>query len=65
MNEMNQLSRFRDDVPLGVTPRAEQLFRSALDNEISAEGAWRRGHRPGSSAEGWPGCAPPGPAGAT
>ena len=36
MNEMNQLSRFRDDVPLGVTPRAEQLFRSALDNEISA-----------------------------
>lgn len=37
MNEMNQLSRFRDDVPLGVTPRAEQMFRTALDNEISAE----------------------------
>ena len=37
MNEMNQLSRFWDDVPLGVTPRAEQLFRTALDNEISAE----------------------------
>ncbi len=36
MNEMNQLSRFRDDVPLGVTPRAEQMFRTALDNEISA-----------------------------
>ena len=35
MNEMNQLSRFRDDVPLGVTPRAEQMFRTALDNEIS------------------------------
>ncbi len=62
MNEMNQLSRFRDDVPFGVTPRAEQMFRTALDNEISASGARRcRGHRPGSSAEGWPGCAPPGP----
>jgi hypothetical protein len=36
MNEMNQLSRFRDDVPLGVTPRAEQMFRTALDSEISA-----------------------------
>ena len=38
MNEMNQLSRFRDDVPLGVTPRAEQMFRTALDSEISAAG---------------------------
>lgn len=37
MNEMEQLSRFRDGVPLGVTPRAEQMFRTALDNEISAE----------------------------
>ena len=37
MNEMNQLSRFLDDVPLGVTPRAEQMFRTGLDNEISAE----------------------------
>jgi len=37
MNEMEQLSRFRDGVPSGVTPRAEQMFRTALDNEISAE----------------------------
>ena len=36
MNEMEQLSRFRDGVPSGVTPRAEQMFRTALDNEISA-----------------------------
>jgi hypothetical protein len=36
MNEMEQLSRFRDSVPLGVTPRAEQMFRTALDNETSA-----------------------------
>ena len=38
MNEMNQLSRLRDEVPVGATPRAEQLFRTALDNEISAGG---------------------------
>jgi hypothetical protein len=38
MNEMNQLSRFLDDVPVGVTPRAEQLFRTALDHEMSPEG---------------------------
>jgi hypothetical protein len=37
MNEMEQLSRFRDGVPLGVTPRAEQLFRTALDSEVSAD----------------------------
>jgi hypothetical protein len=37
MNEMEQLSRFRDGVPSGVTPRAEQMFRTALDNEISAD----------------------------
>jgi hypothetical protein len=30
MNEMDQLTRFRDTVPLEVTPRAEQLFRTAL-----------------------------------
>jgi hypothetical protein len=30
MNEIDQLTRFRDTVPLGVTPRAEQLFRTAL-----------------------------------
>jgi hypothetical protein len=36
MNEMDQLTRFRDTVPLGVTPRAERLFRAAL----------REGHYP-------------------
>jgi len=30
MNEMDQLTRFRDTAPLGVTPRTEQLFRAAL-----------------------------------
>jgi hypothetical protein len=38
MNEMDQLSRFRDDVPLGVTPRAEQMFRTGLEHEISPGG---------------------------
>ena len=38
MNEMDQLSRFGDDVPLGVTPRAVQMFRTALDNELSPGG---------------------------
>jgi hypothetical protein len=33
MNEIDQLTRFRDTVPLGVTPRAEQLFRAALREE--------------------------------
>ena len=33
MNEIDQLTRFRDTVPLGVTPRAEQLFRTALREE--------------------------------
>jgi hypothetical protein len=33
MNEMDQLTRFRDTVPPGVTPRAEQLFRAALREE--------------------------------
>jgi hypothetical protein len=30
MNEMDLLSRMRDEVPLGVSPRAEHLFRTAL-----------------------------------
>jgi hypothetical protein len=30
MNEMDLLSRLRDEVPLGVSPRAEHLFRTAL-----------------------------------
>jgi hypothetical protein len=33
MNEIDQLTRFRDAVPLGVTPRAEQLFRAGLQDE--------------------------------
>jgi hypothetical protein len=33
MNEMDQLSRFRDTAPFGVSPRAEQLFRAALREE--------------------------------
>jgi hypothetical protein len=39
MNEMDQLTRFRDTVPLGVTPRAEQLFRAALREEHYSERA--------------------------
>ena len=31
MNEIEQLSRFRDGVPSGVTPRAEQMFRLVHD----------------------------------
>jgi hypothetical protein len=30
MNEMDHLTRFRDAVPPGVSPRAEQLFRAGL-----------------------------------
>jgi hypothetical protein len=37
MNEMEQLTRFRDEVPPGVTPRAEQMFRAALSEELSSE----------------------------
>jgi hypothetical protein len=37
MKEINQLTRFRDQVPLAVTPRAEQMFRIALEEEISSE----------------------------
>jgi hypothetical protein len=33
MNEIDELTRFRDTVPLGFTPRAEQLFRAALREE--------------------------------
>src|ERR1700758_4493360 len=39
MNEMDQLTRFRDTVPLGVTPRAEQLFRAALREDHYSERA--------------------------
>jgi hypothetical protein len=37
MNEMDQLTRLRDMVPLEVTPHAEQLFRAALRQEIFPE----------------------------
>jgi hypothetical protein len=37
MNEMEQLARLRDGVPLGVSPRAEQLFRAALREEHHPE----------------------------
>ncbi|HEY1623917.1 MAG TPA: hypothetical protein VGG16_08955, partial [Streptosporangiaceae bacterium] len=37
MNEMEQLTQFRAEVPLGVTPRAEQLYRTGLEQELSAE----------------------------
>ena len=39
MNEMDQLTRFRDTVPLGVTPGAEQLFRAALREQHYPERA--------------------------
>jgi hypothetical protein len=37
MNEMDQLAGLRDVVRLEVTPRAEQLFRAALQEEHHAE----------------------------
>jgi hypothetical protein len=33
MDEIDQLTQFRDTVPLGVSPRAEQLFRATLREE--------------------------------
>lgn len=36
MNEIAKLTRFRDQVPLAVTPRAEQTFRAALEDEIAS-----------------------------
>jgi hypothetical protein len=38
MNEMDLLTRFRAEVPLGVSPQAEQLFRAGLEDH-SAERA--------------------------
>jgi hypothetical protein len=46
MNEMDQLTRLRDAVPLRVTPRAEQKFRAALHEEHYRERAVSR--RPGN-----------------
>jgi hypothetical protein len=37
MNEIDQLTRFRATVPLGVTPHAEELFRAALREEHDPE----------------------------
>ncbi len=39
MNEIDQLTRFRDWVPAGVTARAEQLFRDGLRAEHDPERA--------------------------
>jgi hypothetical protein len=51
MNEMDLLSRLRDEVPLGVSPRAEHLFRTALlDSQDPGRAAApsRRSRRPGA-----------------
>jgi hypothetical protein len=45
MNEMEQLARFRDGVPVGVCARAEQLFRAALREEHHPERAVVPRHR--------------------
>jgi len=37
MNELDQLTRFRDAVPAVVTPRAEALFRAGLPGDPHAE----------------------------
>jgi hypothetical protein len=37
MNEVDQLTRFRETVPVGVTPRAEQLFLAGLREEQYSE----------------------------
>jgi len=44
MNELDQLTRFRDTVPPGVTPRAEHLFRTGLEAD----------HHPERPARSWP-----------
>jgi len=37
MNEMEELTRFRAEVPDGGTARAEEIFRTALQKELSSE----------------------------
>jgi hypothetical protein len=37
MNEMDLLTRFRAEVPYGVSPHTEDLFRIALQQELSSE----------------------------
>ena len=41
MNEMEQLSRWRTTVPVGVTPRAEALYRAGLQQELDPVRAGR------------------------
>jgi hypothetical protein len=53
MNEMDLLSRLRDEVPVGVSPRAEHLFRTALlesENPAQAVPPARPVRRPGVRA---------------
>jgi hypothetical protein len=55
MNEMDLLSRMRDEVPLGVSPRAEHLFRTALlesDNPGRAAAPSRHSGRRGARGTG-------------
>ena len=40
MNEMDLLTRLREEVPHGVSPHAEYLFRTALAENPGAERAW-------------------------
>lgn len=44
MNEMDLLTRFRAEVPLGVSPRAEELFRAGIEDH-SAERVVVPAHR--------------------
>jgi len=44
MNEMDLLTRFRAEVPLGVSPHAEELFEAGIDNH-DAERSVVRAHR--------------------
>src|SRR5579863_832138 len=44
MNEMDLLTRFRAEVPLGVPPHAEELFEAGIDNH-DAERSVVRAHR--------------------
>ncbi len=47
MNEMDQLTRFREAIPAEVTPRAEEKFHAAMSDERAAEGpAARRARDP-------------------
>jgi hypothetical protein len=45
VNENDQIARFRDWVPVGVTPRVEQLFRDGLRDEPDPERVMVSRHR--------------------